>query len=58
MNGKSGGLATAYPRRIAPLTIRRLGRGTTRDEIDAVVERLGRLPATGTIAMASDKPVA
>jgi hypothetical protein len=33
-----------------------LGRGTTREEIDAVTERLGDLPGTAFMAMSSGKP--
>jgi cysteine desulfurase len=33
-----------------------LGRGTTREEIDAVAERLSRLPATAFMTMSAGKP--
>ena len=34
-----------------------LGRGTTREEIDAVVERLSGLPRTAFMAMSAGKPI-
>jgi cysteine desulfurase len=33
-----------------------LGRGTTREEIDAVAERLSRLPTTAFMTMSAGKP--